>query len=138
MFMGAWGAGNFENDDALDWLGELEETADLSLVEQAILAVLTSDNYVEAGEGCIALAAAEVMAALQDKPVENLPEEVTTWIQTHNVTSDPKLVTDALIVVEKIRNHKESELRELWAEAEELEPWHAVLDDLSSRLGQQL
>jgi hypothetical protein len=32
--MGAWGYGNLENDSVLDWLVELLETDDLSLISE--------------------------------------------------------------------------------------------------------
>jgi hypothetical protein len=34
--MGAWGIGNFDNDDASDWVYELEEVEDMSLVEATL------------------------------------------------------------------------------------------------------
>lgn len=47
--MGAWGYGSFENDDALDWLAELE---DVSQLEEALDAVITNGGeYIETGDG---------------------------------------------------------------------------------------
>ena len=68
--MGAWGTGNFENDTALDWVWSLEESKDLSLVEDAISDVLNSGDCLDADLGCAGLAAAEVVAALRNKPVD--------------------------------------------------------------------
>lgn len=34
--MGAWGEKNFENDDALDWVYELEATTDLTVVSKTL------------------------------------------------------------------------------------------------------
>jgi Domain of unknown function (DUF4259) len=34
--MGAWGAGPFENDDASDWVYELEEAPDLNFVRDVL------------------------------------------------------------------------------------------------------
>ena len=66
--MGAWGAGNFENDDALDWLAVLQAEG-LPAAGAAIQDVLTlADDYLEAPTCCAALAAAEVIAALRGRP----------------------------------------------------------------------
>ena len=75
--MGAWGFGTFENDDAGDWLFDLEETNDLSLIEQTLT---LEDDYIEAPDGCNALAAAEIVAALMGKTRGCLPENATKWI----------------------------------------------------------
>jgi len=41
--MGAWGTGNFDNDTALDWVYDLEDREDLSLVVDTIDAVLQEE-----------------------------------------------------------------------------------------------
>jgi hypothetical protein len=73
--MGAWGAGAFDNDDALDWLSELVDSPDFAL-GRAVLDV-TALEYLEAPEGSAALAAAEVVAAARGHPAALLPDEVT-------------------------------------------------------------
>ena len=55
--MGAWGYLPFENDDALDWLEELE-AGGADVVRSAL--AKAGDRYVEATEGGVAIAAAEV------------------------------------------------------------------------------
>ena len=63
--MGAWGLGNFDNGDALDWVVDLKEPSGLGILEKPLSAVQTkSHGYLEAPECSIALAAAEVVAAL--------------------------------------------------------------------------
>jgi hypothetical protein len=133
--MGAWGAGNFENDTALDWVWELERSSDLSTVENAISDVLNQGEYLDADTGCIGLAAAEVVAALRHKPLDRLPDEVSAWVRTHSLNPSDALVNDSLAAVAKIRNDDSSELKELWEEDETiLAEWHSVLDDLIARL----
>jgi hypothetical protein len=44
--MGAWGEGNFENDDALDWLAGLEQAHDVSTVASALSAVCALGRHV--------------------------------------------------------------------------------------------
>jgi len=85
--MGAWGAGNFENDDALDWLAVLQAEG-LQAAGGAIQDVLTlADDYLEATTCCAALAAAEVIAALRGRPASRLPDELVEWLG--RVSGDP-------------------------------------------------
>ncbi len=133
--MGAWGAGNFENDTALDWVWSLEESNDLSLVESAISDVLNSGDDLDADLGCNGLAAAEVVAALRNKPVDDLPEDVAKWVGTHRIVPSQGLVKDCLAAIDKIRNDETSELKELCEEDEDVATeWYSVLDDLVARL----
>ena len=47
--MGAWSHEAFGNDDAGDWIAQLEERKDLGLVESTLDAVLAvGDDYLEA------------------------------------------------------------------------------------------
>jgi hypothetical protein len=133
--MGAWGAGNFENDTALDWVWDLKESTDLSVVEAAISDVLNCSDYLDADVGCTGLAAAEVVAALTNKPMDGLPEEVSQWVETHKVVPSDILVKDSLAAVDKIRNDDISELKELWEESgDPPTEWYSVLDNLAARL----
>ena len=75
--MGAFGAGNFENDDAGDWLGELTESEDLSLVRETLAEVARSGvRQVEAPACSRALAAAEAVAAINLHQPADLPDAV--------------------------------------------------------------
>ena len=133
--MGAWGTGNFENDTALDWIGDLEGSDDLSAVEAAISDVLNCGDYLDADLGCTGLAAAEVIAALKDRPVDGLPEKVSSWVETYRIVPSDMLVKDCLAAVDKIRNDDISELKELWEESQDPPTaWYSVLDDLAARL----
>lgn len=133
--MGAWGAGNFANDTALDWVWDLNESNDLSLVESAIADVLNCSDDLDADLGCIGLAAAEVVAALRNKPADDLPEEVSAWVATHRFSPSERLVKDCLAAVDRVRNDEISELKELWEEDEDPPTeWYSVVDDLVARL----
>ena len=127
--MGAWGAGNFENDDALDWLAVLQAEG-LPAAGAAIQDVLTlADDYLEAPTCCAALAAAEVIAALRGRPASRLLDELVEWLG--RVSGDPgeELTTNARNAVDAIR--RSSELRELWEDDEE---WKQEVDGLYARL----
>ena len=133
--MGAWGEGNFENDTALDWVGDLIEADDVTLVTRAIAAALQGNEYLDADVGCIGLAAAEVVAALRGHPAEHLPQEVTGWVAANQSVPAETLVADCRAAVARIRDPQVSELCQLWEEGgDPATEWHAVLDDLLGRL----
>ncbi|SDS88941.1 protein of unknown function [Pseudarthrobacter equi] len=127
--MGAWGFLPFENDDALDWMDELDG-GDTDFVRRAVTAV--GDGYVEAPEGSVAVAAAEVIAASQGTPAGNLPENVADWVTAHGRGITAEDVELALEAVQRVAG-EESELAELWDDADEPE-WRESVDDLSERL----
>lgn len=127
--MGAWGYLPFENDDALDWLEELE-AGGADVVRKAL--AKAGLRYVEAPDGAIALAAAEVTAASQGNPLGDLPENVTDWVTAHGAEITAEDVEMAVEAVERVAG-EESELAELWDDADEPE-WRESLDDLAERL----
>ena len=137
--MGAWGHGIFDNDDAADWVFELEEAADDGVLERTLSAVASApaDAYVEAPEAAAALAAAEVVAAAVTGSQEALvaggsySEGALVWVQSHGERVGPELVPLALAAVRRARDS--SELRELWDEAEPDE-WLAEVGGLERRL----
>jgi len=127
--MGAWGARSFENDDALDWVWELQESSDDSVV-RAALAAVRDDGQVEAPEAACACAAAEVVAAAAGAPAEWLPEEVTAWVASHG-PAVAGLRAEAHTAVQQVATR--SELQELWAETGDDE-WDKAVADLLGRL----
>ncbi|OUS75275.1 hypothetical protein B1748_17435 [Paenibacillus sp. MY03] len=129
--MGAWGYGILENDTVLDWVEDLLETQDLSLITEAIEAVL-DDSEIESYTAEIALGAIEILAALQDRPGnEEYDEELEDWINHHKDQGKELLVLSQK-AVEKILS--ESELRELREESEGFEEWVKIIKELERRL----
>ncbi|WP_045730488.1 DUF4259 domain-containing protein [Pseudarthrobacter chlorophenolicus] len=127
--MGAWGYLPFENDDAMDWLAELD-AGGTEAVRTAL--AKTGEGYVEAPEGSVAVAAAEVISASQGNPPGILPENVADWVTAHGrgiTAEDVELAREA---VQRVAGD-ESELAELWDDADEIE-WRESLDDLAERL----
>lgn len=129
--MGAWGFGTFENDDAGDWLFDLEETNDLSLIEQTLT---LEDDYTEAPDGCNALAAAEIVAALMGKTREGLPENATKWINDNKEQPVNQLKEKALKAIERVLSEG-SELIELWGESSDFDSWKNDVSEIKKLLG---
>jgi len=132
--MGAWGTGNFDNDTALDWVFELEETDDLSLVESAIESALY-EEYIDSDIGAEVLVAIEVLARLKGNFGKEDPysEDVDKWVKSHPIEIDEQLTDKAKNVLNLIVSEK-SELYELWEETEDFEIWKNIVNDLKYRL----
>ena len=61
--MGAWSEENFGNDDAADWVYDLESSKGTDTLLSPINTILSSQSYLESHKCSEALAASEVIAA---------------------------------------------------------------------------
>jgi hypothetical protein len=130
--MGAWGAGTFQNDTAVDWVAQLQESSDDSLLRRAIEPAAAIDgSYLDSGVAAIALAAAEVVAAAKGQPGGDLPESLSSWVAQFGSDVGDDLPIPARQAVERIA--ASSELKELWDEAGDND-WNDVVGDLRARL----
>jgi len=135
--MGAWGTGIYENDDAADWVDDLEELGFDAIIDA--FEATENAEYVEAPEGAAAVAAADVVARLISGvgEVSEDTEAVMQWIASVREGAWPQLVGRALIAVERVIAD-ESELAEVWADDEEdpdaLDDWLAVVNGIRRRL----
>lgn len=131
--MGAWGFRPFENDDACDWLYELEKSSDISVISAAFHHIINNaSDYLEAPDCANAIAAAEITAALRGHPLMSLPDNAREWVEAHHLLDASNLVPSALAAIQRIRT--DSELKELWDESDEAPEWYKTLDDLNNRL----
>jgi hypothetical protein len=131
--MGAWGAGPFENDDASDWVWDLEESSGDGVIAAALSAVsdLQPEEYLEAPDATVGLAAAEVVAAALGAPAKKLPEGVSAWVSASHIVISPGLIDSARSVVDRVATN--SELKDLWDEASNSD-WLANVFNLQARL----
>jgi hypothetical protein len=130
--MGAWDIGSFANDDALDWLLELQDEDELGLLEDAFVTVIDQKGeFPDASDSAVAVAAGEVLAALVGNPLDELPPEVGDWVVGKDAPKDGlmKLAQEALGVV-----LAESELKALWEEVDEYPDWVKDVESLAERL----
>lgn len=132
--MGAWSASNFDNDDALDWLDDLCDSGDESSVRSALSTVAEwpADEYLEAIDCCVALAAAEIVAAALGNPAADLPEETEDWLDRNAWEPGAEEIRLAHAVITRIKVN--SELKDLWEDSDSYDEWLAVIQDLESRL----
>ena len=132
--MGAWGIGTFENDDAVEWLDELQASADSSVLQTALERPENDEEYIESPEGIHILCAGEILAALQDQPTTDLPDEARDWVQEHKSLDVSALIPIATRKIDHVLDDG-SELRELWQENEADYPaWRENVLALKARL----
>ncbi len=119
--MGAIGTGPFENDDALDFLGELAErpaAERANAVLSALDAVLLTTGYVEAPVMCEAVAAAAAVgASLNPAPAVAEPYR-PPWLVGGALPVADEVVEKARQVLRRAVRSKDNEWWELWEEAE--------------------
>jgi hypothetical protein len=135
--MGTWSVDAFGNDDAADWAHELEQAEGLGSVQEAIDAVLSvGDEYLEAPEASIALAAAEVLARLCGNPGEknSYTEVIDRWVEGAQLKPTVELLDKAQAAIARILAEN-SELKELWEDSDEYDAWQESVDNLRTRLG---
>lgn len=132
--MGAWGIGSFENDDAVEWLDELQASADSSVLQTTLEETENGDEYLEAPEGIHILCAGEIIAALQGQSAPDLPDEARDWVQKHESLEVSTLIPIATRKIDQVLDDG-SELRELWQENEADYPaWRETVSALKARL----
>ena len=130
--MSVWGAGIFENDDALDWIYDLADSGTLSRVVSALDVILKNkEDDLEVIDCRIGLAAAEIIAAMTGDPSAELPEEAEEWIG-EKILENEKLREKAQQVAWVILNR--SELKNKWEKSSNYSQWQTTLVDLQKRL----
>jgi len=115
--MGTWGMGTFENDDAADWLDELQSSGDGAVLQAALETHTTTEGYLEAPEGVHIICACEIIAALLGQPAPDLPAGVEDWVQEHESLDVSSLIPIVCKKIDRVLDDG-SELRDLWQENE--------------------
>ena len=132
--MGAWGAGNFENDDAMDFLAELSPVGcapRLAEVFEGVISAGGQGEEIDATDACRVLAGAELIAAARGHAGEDLPDDARALLETLK-TPASELSTVAVSAVSYVL--LSSELLELWAESDDPGEWNEAVTDLINRL----
>lgn len=147
--VGAWGEGPFDNDVAADWAADfqgLDAQEGFGLVEAALQAAAApvrrrvwkrrgdGGGYLDADDGSLAVAAAEIVAYLIDRspPPPVYGEEAYSWADRTGATADTELVRLALAVLARVVGEA-SELADLWDESDAAE-WRASIRRIEERL----
>ena len=136
--MGAWSHEPFGNDDALDWVYQLENVKDESVLARVFnRAIENQDDYLEADDGFVIVAAAEVVAKLLGKGTQqdSYTEQVDEWVKSVDFQPSADLLAKAQTALDLVLG-EESELKELWSEAEEedRDAWYSNIEALKKIL----
>jgi hypothetical protein len=130
--MSVWGTGIFENDDALDWIYDLADSGSLSRVISALDVILKNKEEDSDISDCrIALAAAEIVAAMSGDPSPDLPEEAEEWIG-EKILENEKIREKAGNAIRLIL--EASELKNKWEKSVNYVKWQSTISDLQKRL----
>jgi len=130
--MGVWGAGAFENDEALDWSADLSPDQGWAPVDEALDETTPPGEPTDAEVGMSVIAAAEVVAASRGHAAEDFPETLQAYVQAIG-PADMELTGKAAEAVSNVLTAP-SELVELWAESDEAEEWNRAVTGLIERL----
>ncbi len=139
--MGAWGVTTFQNDGALDWLGEFLDKPSEAKLRQTFAPRSPANGFLTKlfGRGTNALppeldgenvlAAAEVVATLRGQPavdaIEDLEELPSIKISDETVALAIKAIDSVL---------ESSNLKLCWEDTEDFGEWIATVKDIRSRL----
>jgi hypothetical protein len=129
--MPGWGTGSFENEDAQNFLGALQakEPEDL---KQILVRAADGSDYLNPSESSVVVVAAEIVATANGKPPETTPPQISGWVGRIDGAPSSEMTDLARRAIERVRTN--SELKDLWLEAEGLNEWSAALRDLEQRL----
>ena len=139
--MGAWSHEPFGNDTACDWAYELEESEGYVVIEDAFNQIIemSTEEYIDADIGCVAHAAAEVLAKSFGRGVEeeDIPEAVEKWLEQNKNKTNPALIPKAIRAL-KLLTGESSELNELWQESDYYTEWTSNIDELKEILSSKI
>jgi len=135
--MGIWSVEGFGNDEALDWLQALDPGDGAAPVLRSLRYAAESDTpHLDARRAQVALAAAELIAALHGRPHASLPEAARRWLLAQRPSEPDGPDVEALVLATRALDFvvTSSELAEIWSQRADQHDWQAALDDLRMRL----
>jgi hypothetical protein len=133
---GGWAADTLSNDNASDLLGQIVPSGTVDAIRSALDAALNPGSPASDEIASRALAAAEMVAAMEGNPSRYLPAPCKEWAALHSRDASRDLIELAVRVVD--RAVKDSETQELMREggAKNLRDWQVSVTSLQARLSQ--
>ena len=128
--MGAWGTAAFDNDDASDWVYDLEKRG-IAAIDDA-LSEAEGSGALDMPADVNALAAGEVVAAALGRPATGLRDDILSLARVLRADVTPDHAARARDAAARVLAG--SEVADLWGETDEDGEWRAVVDDLIGRL----
>lgn len=137
--MGAWGTGYFEDDAALDFMADVEESRDPKRILTRTFDKAIKAQYIESHEGTAVIVAAayvdrQTNGTKYSKHNIDPPLQIDTFPSRNPDHNFSDLREKAVIALNKILGEN-SEINELWAENDEDYPtWKSGVQQLIMRL----
>ncbi len=131
--MGAWAAGGFANDEALDYLAEIRTG---SLLDVFGFIVNFQDSSMFDLDLCTRfVVASEVVAASRGMVADDFPEELSDWLVQQGGTAGDALAISALKLLDKMQ--EQSALQAAWHDSDSFEEWTKEINLLKERLSRR-
>jgi hypothetical protein len=136
--MGAWGTGIFDDDTALDFVGDVRSADDPLSMMQTALECATNADYLEYDGACAAIVVAAIVDSVQvgsrlDPSSDD--QGLDEWVRALDRASVVAMSARAAAALSRVLSDG-CELRELWEENEADFPvWSGTIKALRSRLG---
>ena len=127
----AWASGLFDNDEAMDFVGDLAEAPEWRTVVQMLDHVTKTAGYLEAPEGEIAVAAAAIVAASVGD-VTILPDSHRDLKAALGKAPEGAVALARSALARVVG--PASELDELWQEGEDHDAWLTQIAALQTTL----
>jgi hypothetical protein len=133
--MGAWDYGFFDNDTALDWVAELEDSDNpKAFFKRAFSSALKSSYLDQDDAHAVTVSASYIDYILNGTNYGEDNEIFVEFVNLHPKLKVDDLRGEAVKALQKVIGDQ-SELRELWAENKDDYPhWKSTIEDLIARL----
>jgi hypothetical protein len=128
--LGTWGAGPFENDDAVDFLGDLRDGTPVEIeqrLNEVFELVLDVDEQVEVREMSVAVAAAALVAIWSGAP-EPANRGIAELLSTISFGADDEQRAHAARVFARAFESRDNQWYASWAEAGSVDDVRGALD----------
>lgn len=129
--MSIWGYYNFDNDTAADFAGSFRDHPTKTLLSETLTSAAAAQP-VAAEEARKALAAAEIVAAIQGKPSQDFPADLILVIAKQNAEHGHELRQLAISAVQQVLQH--SELPQMLTDQDDHRRWNKLQQELLHRL----
>lgn len=138
--MGAFNEKPFGNDKALDWLYDLElqDQKQFGQFLRSTIQKMLEDRGSDASIAEQAIAAIAVASAAATDPIGVCHKDAKALISKHGFVPDAALIKDCLLALQIVCHSEESDLRNLWVEAQGLTSWLKQTEKLANNLNAAL
>ena len=133
--MGAWGFGIFDDDAALDFIYELENSGDeIAEAMAELFQAVNSADYIDSDEGAAVIVCSAIIdAAINNTEYEYLSNEHEDILAFAKNSKLSELKNSAHSALEKVLGEN-SEVNELWSETEDYDSWKNTVASIKERL----